>query len=177
MRVFPTYGKILSTFKKLRKDQFSRKDDKELSSTLDVLILLFTEIPEDRDEYIEYYCRRARPLAGMRFPVDMERERRLAEISFDRAVIRDQCRIRQLAALIESKSRKKDLKHLDIPTLVLHGSDDPLILVEDGIKTAKTIPNAKLKIIEGLGHELPPGAWPELMDDIEVHLIGVRGFS
>ena len=53
-----------------------------------------------------------------------------------------------------------------IPTLVIHGDSDPLVPVECGIDTANAIPGAKLKIIKGVGHELPPDIWKEVVDAI-----------
>ena len=51
-------------------------------------------------------------------------------------------------------------------TVVIHGSADPLITPSGGEATAKAIPGAELIIIEGMGHELPPGAWPTVVEAI-----------
>jgi pimeloyl-ACP methyl ester carboxylesterase len=50
------------------------------------------------------------------------------------------------------------------PALVIHGSADPLVPVEGGKDTAACIPGAKLVLIEGMGHELPEGAWPQIIE-------------
>ncbi|RME50157.1 MAG: alpha/beta hydrolase, partial [Deltaproteobacteria bacterium] len=55
------------------------------------------------------------------------------------------------------------LEKISTPTLVIHGDVDPLIPVEHGIATARVIPHARLRIIEGLGHELPPPAWEKVI--------------
>jgi pimeloyl-ACP methyl ester carboxylesterase len=63
---------------------------------------------------------------------------------------------RQLAAIVDDGSRVERLRKIDKPTLVIHGSEDPLIPVECGVDTAKHIDGARLEIIDGMGHDLPP---------------------
>jgi pimeloyl-ACP methyl ester carboxylesterase len=50
---------------------------------------------------------------------------------------------------------------------VIHGTDDPLVQLRGGERTAKALPGAELVRIEGMGHDLPRGAWPRLFDAIE----------
>jgi pimeloyl-ACP methyl ester carboxylesterase len=54
-----------------------------------------------------------------------------------------------------------------VPTLVIHGTDDPLIKPSGGRATAKAIDGARLMKIEGMGHDLPRAAWPRILDAIE----------
>jgi pimeloyl-ACP methyl ester carboxylesterase len=54
-------------------------------------------------------------------------------------------------------SRVERLRRIKAPTLVIHGADDPLVPVAAGAHTAQTIPGAKLKIVPGMGHDLPRG--------------------
>ena len=49
---------------------------------------------------------------------------------------------------------------------VIHGSADNLLNVKNGIETAELIPNANLTIVEGMAHELPAGAWPQIVSAI-----------
>ncbi len=63
--------------------------------------------------------------------------------------------MRQMLAIMAAKDRTDDLARLDIPTLVIHGDKDELVNVYGGEATAKAIPNAKLKIISGMGHDFP----------------------
>ena len=60
-----------------------------------------------------------------------------------------------------------------VPTLVLHGTVDPLIRPAGGRATARAIPGAKLRLIEGMGHDMPPGAHSIIADAIAAHA-GVR---
>lgn len=62
---------------------------------------------------------------------------------------------RQLAAIMSSGDRRAELRTITAPTLVIHGADDPLVRVAGGIDTARNIPGARLKIIPGMGHDLP----------------------
>ncbi len=58
---------------------------------------------------------------------------------------------------------------MKVPTLVIHGDVDPLVRVEAGMDTAKTIPGAKLAIVKRMGHALPEELWPEIVDAIAAH--------
>jgi pimeloyl-ACP methyl ester carboxylesterase len=49
---------------------------------------------------------------------------------------------------------------------VIHGTDDPLISPSGGRATVQAIPGAKLMMIKGMGHDLPRGAWPRIIDGI-----------
>ncbi|MGM0555574.1 MAG: alpha/beta fold hydrolase [Myxococcota bacterium] len=71
---------------------------------------------------------------------------------------------RQLAAIIDHGDRREGLRQLDLPTVVLHGEDDPLIPVEAGEDTALVIPNSELRIIDGMGHDLPLELTDEFVD-------------
>jgi pimeloyl-ACP methyl ester carboxylesterase len=51
--------------------------------------------------------------------------------------------------------------------VVLHGADDPLLMVGAGRQTAAAIPGAELRIIPGMGHDLPPGLYEIFIDAID----------
>jgi len=59
---------------------------------------------------------------------------------------------------------------LRVPTLVLHGADDPLLPVACGEDTARRIPGARFVAIPGLGHDLPPGGVERLLEPLVQHL-------
>jgi pimeloyl-ACP methyl ester carboxylesterase len=73
---------------------------------------------------------------------------------------------RQLAAILASGDRTAELRRITAPTLVIHGTKDRLVNKSGGRATAKAIPGARLLMIEGMGHDLPRGAWPQLIDAI-----------
>ncbi|MEM9490534.1 MAG: alpha/beta fold hydrolase, partial [Myxococcota bacterium] len=75
--------------------------------------------------------------------------------------------LRQLTAITVAPSRTRDLRRVRAPTLVIHGADDPLIRPRGGRATARAIPDARLRIIDGMGHDLPPALWPQLVTEIK----------
>jgi pimeloyl-ACP methyl ester carboxylesterase len=70
---------------------------------------------------------------------------------------------RQLAAIRASGDRTQALRSLDVPTLVVHGEDDPLVPIDGGRATAAAIPGAELWTVPGMGHDLPRSLWPSLI--------------
>jgi pimeloyl-ACP methyl ester carboxylesterase len=70
---------------------------------------------------------------------------------------------RQLAAIQAAGDRRGELKDITCPVLVIHGADDPLLRVECGRDTAANIAHAELEIVEGMGHDTPPGLAPVLV--------------
>lgn len=64
---------------------------------------------------------------------------------------------RQMAAIVANGDRREKLKKLNVPTVVVHGADDPLVPVEGGKDTAANIPGAELRIVPGMGHDFPLG--------------------
>jgi pimeloyl-ACP methyl ester carboxylesterase len=73
---------------------------------------------------------------------------------------------RQAIASVASGDRTEFLRHLDLPTLVIHGLDDAMCDVSGGRATAVAIPQSKLVLIKGLGHNLPAGLWSEIAEHI-----------
>jgi pimeloyl-ACP methyl ester carboxylesterase len=77
---------------------------------------------------------------------------------------------RQMFAILTQKNRKAALQGVRLPTLIIHGDADPLVSVEAGRDTAEAVPGAELKIIKGMGHDLPHGeAWAQIARDIIAH--------
>jgi pimeloyl-ACP methyl ester carboxylesterase len=79
---------------------------------------------------------------------------------------------RQLRAVLASGSRKERLALVKAPTLVIHGTVDPLVHPEGGKDTAASISGAKLLMIEGMGHALPIPMWPQIIEAIDKHAHG-----
>jgi pimeloyl-ACP methyl ester carboxylesterase len=78
--------------------------------------------------------------------------------------------VRQMAAITACGSRVESLKSIIAPTLVIHGKDDLLVPVSGGIDTAKHIPNARLELIDGMGHDLPTPLLPQFIELITSHI-------
>jgi pimeloyl-ACP methyl ester carboxylesterase len=77
--------------------------------------------------------------------------------------------IRQLMAIAASGDRVELLKKLQVPTLVIHGTSDPLVPVACGRDTARLVPAAQLREIEGMGHDFPPS-----LNDTIAQMIGAH---
>ena len=73
---------------------------------------------------------------------------------------------RQRAAVAADGDRTAELRGLKLPTVVLHGADDPLLMKIGGEATAAAIQGAELRIIPGMGHDLPPGLYDTFVDAI-----------
>ena len=117
------------------------------------------------ESYIQNDLNWARVANGSAFPVDESVVRQRATATWERGTYPPGT-ARQLTAVVVSGSRQEALKSLTLPTLVIHGKEDPIIRVEGGIATAEAIPNAKLMLIDGLGHAMPPETWPDVVDAI-----------
>jgi pimeloyl-ACP methyl ester carboxylesterase len=94
--------------------------------------------------------------------IDEQWRRAKAERIWDRGV-HPRGTGRLLMAVMASGDRTEALRAISAPTLVVHGDADGLVDVSGGRATAAAIPGAELLIVPGLGHELPPGVWPELV--------------
>ena len=135
---------------------------------MEALSVLLTPAPTDREGYIQHYARNMRVLRGPGHDLDEKRDLERAARYFDRG-LNPPGVARQLAAILAADSRKESLKSVRAPSLVIHGSADPLVLVEGGKATAAAIPDAKLLVVEGMGHALPRAHWPQLIDAIAAH--------
>jgi pimeloyl-ACP methyl ester carboxylesterase len=138
-----------------------------MKSSPEALALLTGPPPTDRDSAIERY------VAGMRtygstFDDDDARWRADAAAAFDRSFTPDGTG-RQYFAVGASGSRAEGLRHLDVPTLVIHGSADTLIDPIGGRRTAELIPGARFELIEGMGHDYPPALWERWVDLVTEH--------
>ena len=78
---------------------------------------------------------------------------------------------RQMIAIQTATSRVRKLRGVRAPTLVLHGSHDPLVPLAGGEDTAANIPGARLRIVPGMGHFLPEALIPLLVDEIAGHCL------
>jgi pimeloyl-ACP methyl ester carboxylesterase len=130
--------------------------------------VLLTPAPTDRAGNVERAVQASRVIGSPGFPFDEARVRERAARAYDRC-FHPQGMARQMVAIVASGPRREALRAVRAPTLVIHGTADPLVPVEAGIDTAKSIPGAELLLIEGMGHDLPAGAWPRVIDAIDAH--------
>ncbi|HEY6876671.1 MAG TPA: alpha/beta hydrolase [Polyangiales bacterium] len=116
--------------------------------------------PKDlsKEGIITHFVKTWRLLGASPHRTPDERLRALGSLSFERGM-NPRGFARQFAAIMAAPVRTKRLRSLHIPTLVLHGAEDPLIPHLAGRSMAAVIPNARLFVIAGMGHDLGPSAW------------------
>ncbi|HEY4825868.1 MAG TPA: alpha/beta hydrolase [Solirubrobacteraceae bacterium] len=124
--------------------------------------------PTDREGHIEHSTAVFEAIGSRGLPFDKERVRDMVARSYDRG--HDPAGPgRQLGAIIASGDRTAELGTITAPTLVIHGSKDRMVARSGGVATAKAIPGAQLMTVEGMGHDLPEAAWPQLVEAIARH--------
>ncbi len=134
-------------------------------ATPEALAVLFQPPARSREEAVDRAVAGARVIGSPGFPMDEEAIRDVAARAFDRGY--DPRGIaRQLAAVQASGDRTEALRALRVPTLVIHGEEDPLIPATGGRATAAAIEGAELLTIPGMGHDLPGGVWTRIADAI-----------
>jgi pimeloyl-ACP methyl ester carboxylesterase len=136
--------------------------------TREAAAVLMAPPPKTREEYLERFAQTWKILRAGSFPQDEALDRSRAERTFERG-LNPAGVARQLRAILASGSRKQRLASVKTPTLVIHGTVDPLVPPEGGKDTAASIPGAKLLMIEGMGHALPIPTWPEIIGAIDKH--------
>ena len=130
-----------------------------------VLALLVRPVPTEREAALERAMDIWRALAGPAFPFDEARNQALVELCYDRDSDLTGT-ARQMLAIMTAGSRKDQLRSVTMPALVIHGDADPLVPIAAGFDTAEAIPGARMLVIEGMGHELPVGSWPRIIDAV-----------
>ena len=118
-----------------------------------------------RDEVIQQMVRAFRVVGSPGYPADENEVAARAGRAYDRSY--DPIGVaRQAIASVASGDRTERLRHIEAPTLVIHGLADRMCDVSGGRATAEAIPGAELVLIEGMGHDLPPGLRSQLAERI-----------
>ena len=129
------------------------------------LPVLLAPAATDREGAIQRVIDTYRVIGSPGFEFDEVALRDRAGLAFDRA--HDPAGVaRQLAAILTTHDRTPDLAKVDVPTRVIHGSQDTLVDVSGGRATAAAFPDAELLVVDGVGHDLPRDMWPEILDRI-----------
>lgn len=128
--------------------------------------VLFAVPPNDPIAIVDHFVHTIEVIGSTQYPTShatlKERVARSVERSLEPVATS-----RQLLAIGASGDRVNLLKTISVPTLVIHGTADPLIPIDCGRETAKLIPNAVMHEIEGMGHDLP-----DQLNDMLAELIG-----
>mgnify|MGYP000296447592 CR=1 FL=1 len=120
------------------------------------------------EDVIPIGIRVARAIGSPAYPTPEERLRERIARDFNRSFYPEGA-ARQISAIMDDGDRRKRLKQVRVPSLVIHGSDDPLVPVEGGRDTAAHIPGAKLLEIPGMGHDLPLELVETIADALAEH--------
>lgn len=132
--------------------------------------VLLRRAPSGREPYIEHAVGMFAKIGSRGLPRNVDDLREMATVSYDRDHDPEGPG-RQLAAILAAGDRTRELRAITAPTLVIHGTADPLINSSGGRATARAIAGAKLMMIKGMGHDLPRAFWPELIDAIATHAL------
>ena len=136
--------------------------------TREASAVLMAPPPTTREEFFARFAQTWKVLRVGSFPEDEALDHARAERTFARGL--NPAGVgRQLRAILASGSRKERLHTVKAPTLVIHGTVDPLVHPMGGKDTAASISGAKLVMIEGMGHALPIPMWPQIVDAIVKH--------
>jgi pimeloyl-ACP methyl ester carboxylesterase len=129
------------------------------------MAVLLGRPPHGREAAIERAVSTFSVIGSPGYPFEEERVRQIAGRSYDRGHSAAGV-LRQLHAISASGDRTQALRAVRTPTTVIHGNRDPLVRPAGGRATARAIPNARLKLIDGMGHDLPRRLWPVFAEEI-----------
>ncbi len=121
-------------------------------------------------DFAEREVRIFRHIGSAAYPFDEKYVRDSAALAWERDPANAAGVTRQLAAIIKSGDRTRELRKVTAPTLVIHGDRDRMVHPTGGASTAAAIPGAHLETLRGLGHDLPRGVWPTVVDLIDEHV-------
>ena len=130
------------------------------------LAALLRRAPSNREEAIAGAVEFFRVCGGSTHAPDWDFVRDVAGRSYERA-FHPAGFMRQFAAILASGSRRDALGSVRVPTTVIHGLEDPLILPHAGEATAACIRGARFVPVPGMGHDLPKSTWALLGDELE----------
>jgi pimeloyl-ACP methyl ester carboxylesterase len=126
--------------------------------------------PGEREAYIQHMLEVFRLFAGGSEKFDEDSQRVMSGLSYERSPFHPAGFARQYVAILTSGSRRKALASVHVPSLVIHGAEDPLLPWMHGKDTADAITEAKFLMIKGLGHGMAyPRLWDEIVEAITAH--------
>ncbi|HEX3367049.1 alpha/beta hydrolase [Phenylobacterium sp.] len=137
-------------------------------STPEAAAVLNAPPPDPKADFQAYLADRmanTRTIGSPKYPFTDEENRARVIAEYTRA-FNPPGVARQMAAVRADGDRTAALRGLKLPVVVLHGADDPLLMPIGGEATAAAIPGAELRIIPGMGHDLPPGLYDTFVDAI-----------
>lgn len=131
----------------------------------DTVALVMQRPPMERAENVDHGMHVWQKIRSPGFAHDEVQGRDRIARNYDRC-FHPQGVARQAGAIVGQRDRTADLANVRVPVAVIHGAEDTLIHVSGGEATARAIPGAKLTVVPGMGHDLPTGVWPIVIDTI-----------
>jgi pimeloyl-ACP methyl ester carboxylesterase len=132
------------------------------------LLGLMTRRPRTKEQALQHYLLLYQALGGSGYRTPEAELRQKVAAGAARAW-RPQATLRQLLAIAADGDRSRWLRELKLPVSILHGSDDPMLPLPHARHLARQLRHAKLRVIEGWGHDLPDALLPELAQTVERH--------
>jgi pimeloyl-ACP methyl ester carboxylesterase len=123
----------------------------------------------DRAAVVEYLVAYQRVLASPKRPFDEEAVRAVARVAVERTASPESAERNHYGAEGGEESWGAKLASLTMPTLVLHGADDPMFPLPHGEALARAIPGARLVVLPDTGHEFPRENWPTVLRELAAH--------
>jgi pimeloyl-ACP methyl ester carboxylesterase len=121
--------------------------------------------PASRGEAMDQGVATWKIIGSPGFPFDEPGIRERAAALYDRA-FHPAGNVRQMAAIVTQPDRTEALASVTVPTLVIHGAADPLVNPSGGEATSAAVPGARLLLIPGMGHDMPPEMTGEFVADL-----------
>lgn len=123
----------------------------------------------DREEAIARSRQVSDLIGGSKYVSSKEGFGQVAELAYDRAY-RPQSTLRQFAAIVTDGDRREQIQSIDVSVLAIHGTNDPLVPHDGSEDIVANAKRGELKLIEGMGHDLPEPLVPEIVDTIVAHI-------
>ena len=142
--------------------------------TPEAMAVLTTPAPRERAAYIARQIRNGKALGSPAFPTPDAERAEMAGRVFDRA-FHPEGHLRQFVAIGATGDRSEHVARITAPTLVIHGTADPLVPVECGRDIAKKVPGARILEIEGMGHDVPVALCERIASAISDHTRAAEG--
>tara|TARA_B110000503_G_C7137890_1_gene409616 strand:- start:860 stop:1795 length:936 start_codon:yes stop_codon:yes gene_type:complete len=138
--------------------------DKNIRETL-----MQKPVSKDYKDQMDYHIKKWQVIGSPDYPCTETDLQQYVESMLQRGITAKGT-IRQMLSIMATGNREDALSKLDIPSLVIHGDRDGLVNLAGGKATAQAIPNAKLRVYPGMGHDFPVELIPNIVNDIVTHV-------
>ncbi len=134
---------------------------------------LLTDRTSSREAYVEGTVKYGPLIGSPSFPESAQAARARAEVTWDRGLDRAGT-YRQMMAVLTQPDRTVGLHGITIPTLVMHGTADPLVHRSGGQATAAAVLGSQFVTVPGMGHDLPPALWDLIVSAVDTNARGLK---